>query len=129
MRTIEWEGLEELNAKLEKNIKTFNDSVRRVVAKQEPRMMKGASSRAVRGSEGGVFTGGYSGNEQSLGNIKNSLGSRYEDSGKTLVVGTTAEYGEYVEHGTRFMPPEPFMEPTLHEVEPLFKNELERIMK
>lgn len=43
------------------------------------------------------------------------LRERYEGDGVTVVVGTTVEYGIYLEMGTRHMPPYPWFRPAVRE--------------
>lgn len=122
-------GIDRLEKELRERNIDLDRAVRWIVRKQERPMLEGISNRARRGSEGGVFTGGYSGNEQSLGGIKNNTRGSYRDKGWTLNIGTSSEYGAYVEYGTRHMPAEPVFGPTVQEVFPEFKAMLERIMR
>lgn len=124
---IKWEGLDELQDNLEEAVRM--EDIKRVVRHQERNLIKTASKHAVKSSEGGEFYGGYSGVEQSLGNIKNSLGTDLYEDGLAIGVGTTAEHAAYVEYGTRYMPPEPFMEPTAREAGEKFMKELRKLMK
>lgn len=122
-------GIEKLEKELALGNVKMDRAVRWIVRKQERPMLDGVANRARRGSEGGVFTGGYSGIEQSYGGIKEMTEAHYRDYGWTLNVGTYSEYGPCVEWGTRYMPAEPVFKPTLDEVFPSFKAMLERIMR
>ena len=124
---IKWEGLDKLQENLEKAATL--DDIKRVVRHQEKNLIETASKHAVKASEGGVFAGGYSGVEQSLGNIKNNLKTDLYEEGLAVGIGTTAEHAAYVEYGTRHMPPEPFMEPTAREAGEKFVRDLRKLFK
>lgn len=122
-------GIEKLEKELALGNVKMDRAVRWIMRQQERPMLEGISNRARRGSEGGEYTGGYSGHEQSLGGIKNSTNLVHRDKGWTIIAGTTSEYAPYVEWGTRYMPAEPVFGPTVDEVFPSFKAMLERIMR
>lgn len=124
---IKWEGLDKLQDNLEKAVTL--DDIKRVVRHQEKTLLETASKHAVKASEGGVFAGGYSGVEQSLGNIKNNMKTDLYLEGLAVGIGTTAEHAAYVEYGTRHMPAEPFMEPTAREAGEKFVRDLRKLFK
>jgi len=47
----------------------------------------------------------------------------------TAHVGPTTDYSPYVEYGTRFMRAEPAVRPAFEEQVPIFKQDMEAIMK
>lgn len=127
MGEVRIEGLEELQGVLLKHSQM--DDIKRVVAHQEKNLIEELSKNAVRSSEGGVFAGGYSGEERSIGGIKNSAGCEVFDGGLSIEIGTTADYSEYVEYGTTRMPAEPFMKPTAENAGAKFIMELRKVLK
>lgn len=124
---VKWEGLDKLQAYLESMASM--EPIKKVVAHQEKPLIEELSKNAVRSSEGGVFAGGYSGIEQSIGGIKNSAVCELKDGGLTIQLGVTAKYAEYVEVGTTKMPAEPFMQPTAEVCGNRFLDELGRLFK
>lgn len=60
---------------------------------------------------------------------RNILGPYFELRGLTGKVRAEAEYSGYVEKGTRYMAAQPYMQPALNEIEPLFLADLRRILK
>ncbi len=124
---VKWEGLDELQSYLTKM--GSMEPIKRVVAHQEKPLIEELSKNAVRSSEGGVFAGGYSGEEQSIGGIKNSAVCELKDGGLAIQLGVSAEYSEYVELGTTRMPAEPFMQPTAEVCGNRFLKELGRLFK
>lgn len=111
MSGIKVNGLDQLNAKLRKNADI--NVVKTVVKKNGADLQKKAQHYAP------VDTG----------TLKRSIGLSIKDGGMTAVVAPTAEYAEYVEYGTRFMESQPFLRPALGEQKPIFKNDLEKIMR
>lgn len=70
------------------------------------------------------FTRGYQ-----TGKTKDSIYLTLTNNGMTAECGPTTEYAPYLEHGTRFMDAQPFIEPALRSVEPNFIHDLERLVK
>ena len=124
---VKFEGLEELQGVLLETA-TMN-AIKKVVAHQERNLLNELTKHAVRASEGGVFAGGYSGEEQSIGGIKNSASCELFNGGLSIEIGTTAEYAPYVEYGTTKMPAEPFMQPTAIAGGEKFVKELRKVLK
>lgn len=62
------------------------------------------------------------------GNLKRSIGLEFSGSGFTGKVGSIVEYGPYLEKGTRFQSPQPFMTPAGHAQAVKFKSDLTRLM-
>lgn len=127
MGDVRIEGLEELQEELLEQAKMA--AIKKVVAHQEKNLIEELSKNAVRSSEGGVFAGGYSGIEQSIGGIKNSAGCEILDGGLSIEIGTSADYAPYVEYGTTKMPAEPFMQPTAENGGEKFIRELRKVLK
>lgn len=71
-----------------------------------------------------VFVKGYS-----TGATKRSINLAFKDGGLTGVVKPTSEYSPYLEFGTRFMAPQPFMRPSYQVQKEKFKQDMARVMK
>lgn len=65
----------------------------------------------------------------STGDTAGSVNTVITDNGMTANVGPTMDYDPYVEYGTRFMKAEPAVRPAFEEQVPIFKRDLESIMK
>ena len=61
--------------------------------------------------------------------MKHSIDIELEDGGMTGVVEPTAEYGAYVELGTRFMPAKPYLKPAWEEQIKKFKADMDNLVK
>jgi len=121
MSDIKFEGLEELKNALKTNVKM--EDVKRVVKTNGARLQ----AQTVRNSGEGTFHKGYF-----TGNLKRDVsaqGLKIEDGGMTATVGTTVEYGPYLEYGTRFMSKEQFLKPSLDGVEPKFIADMQKLVK
>lgn len=59
------------------------------------------------------------------GRLMNSIATSAAGPG-TYEVGPTVDYGAYVELGTRFMAPEPYLMPAADKIEPIFEQALEK---
>ena len=118
---IKVEGLDKLRKQLKKNI-TLDDV--RAVVRHNGRILQG---EVVKHSGEKTFNKGYF-----TGAIKQDVsahGYKEVDGGLTVHVGTTKEYGPYLEHGTRFMDKEQFIKPSLDIVEPKFKADMKKLVK
>ena len=111
MSGIKVNGLDQLNAKLRKNMDL--NVVKTVVKKNGADLQKKAQRYAP------VDTGA----------LKRSIGVNIKDGSLTAVVAPTTEYAEYVEYGTRFMESQPYVRPALGEQKQIFKKDLEKIMR
>lgn len=111
MSDIEVTGLDELSAKLKKNMNL--NIVKTVVKRNGAELQKKAQGYAP------VDTG----------TLKRSIGLSIKDGGMAAVVAPATDYAEYVEYGTRFMESQPFLRPALGEQKQIFKKELEKVMK
>ena len=65
----------------------------------------------------------------STGDTAGSVNTVLTDGGMTANVGPTMEYDPYVEYGTRSMKAEPAVRPAFEEQVPIFKRDLEAVMK
>lgn len=63
------------------------------------------------------------------GNLMGGISLEMRDGGMVGVAGAQAEYGEYVEKGTRFMAAQPYLEPSLNEVTPQFMSDLKKLVR
>lgn len=70
------------------------------------------------------FVKGYS-----KGTTRDKSSSKIEPSGKSVIVGTETDYAPFVEFGTRFMEPEPFVQPMAERQSRNFRRRLERLVK
>lgn len=59
--------------------------------------------------------------------LKRSITLEIQDNGLTGRVYAYADYAYYQEKGTRFMPAQPYMEPSLNEVKPQFLDDLKEL--
>lgn len=117
MARVEIKGIEPLVATLKENV-TLND-VKRVVAKNGvdlTRQMKAQTKRS--------YVKGYS-----TGDTAGSINLNIENNGMTAVVRAGMNYDPYVEYGTRFMSPEPIVQPSLDVIAPRFFSDLKRLTK
>ena len=111
MSGIKVNGLDQLNAKLRKNMDP--NVVKMIVRKNGADLQKKAQRYAP------VATG----------ELKRSIGLSIKDGGMTAVVAPATDYAEYVEYGTRFMEAQPFIRPAFGEQKQIFIKELEKVMK
>lgn len=111
MAGIDVIGMKELEKQLKKNA-TLND-VKKVV-KQNGAELQQKAERLV---------------PVDTSNLKDTMiGPEISDGGMRAEVAATAEYGEYVEYGTRFMEAQPFIRPALKEQEKQFKADMRELV-
>lgn len=65
----------------------------------------------------------------SVGDTAGSVNTVITDGGMTANVGPTTDYAMYVEYGTRFMVAEPAVRPAFEEQVPIFKQDMEALVK
>lgn len=104
-------GFKELEVKLKKNADM--NEVKRIVRKNGAEMQGKAQRKAP------IDTG----------NLKRSIELEVTDGGKTAEVTPTADYGAYVELGTRFMNAQPFLGPAFNEQKEVFKNDMRKLVR
>lgn len=114
---FELEGIEELMQELQRQ--ASKKDVKTVVQVNGRRLENSMKQIA---KPGVAFVKGYS-----VGNLARQISRQTRDGGLSVEVGTTAEYGEYLELGTRKMSPEPFARPALDDVTPQFIGDLKQL--
>ena len=112
-RKIFFEGLEELDGKLKKNV-TLKD-VKRVVRHNGSQMQ----SKIQRHAD---FTRGYA-----TGATKRSVNLQIGANGLEASSEPQTEYAPYVEWGTRFMSAQPFVRPGFAEQKEKFKSDMRKL--
>lgn len=110
MSGIKIVGIEKLQKKLKQNVRM--DDVKRVVHKNGASMQMKAQRNAP------VDTG-Y---------LKRSIGLEFTDGGMTAEVEPAAEYGPYVELGTRFMEAQPYLKPAFEEQSKEFRKDMQKLV-
>lgn len=111
MGDIKIVGMEKLQRKLKKNVRM--DDVKRVVRHNGAEMQAKAQQNAP------VDTG----------TLKRSIGLEITDGGMSAEVEPTAEYAPYVELGTRFMDPQPYLKPAFDEQKEKFKKDMKKLVE
>lgn len=115
MANIKINGLEELQAKLKKNVNM--DDVKTVVQHNG-----GELDNTMKREAGAAFVKGYS-----TGDTARSITLTMSDGGLTATVAPGTEYSMYLEYGTRFMAAEPFVKPAFEIVKPKFLDDLKKL--
>ena len=111
MGDIKIVGMEKLQKKLKKNVNM--EDVKRVVRHNGAEMQTKAQQNAP------VDTG----------TLKRSIGIEITDGGMSAEVEPTAEYAPYVELGTRFMDPQPYLKPAFNEQKEKFKKDMKKLVE
>ena len=111
MGDIKIVGMEKLQKKLKKNVNM--EDVKRVVRHNGAEMQAKAQQNAP------VDTG----------TLKRSIGIEITDGGMSAEVEPTAEYAPYVELGTRFMDPQPYLKPAFDEQKEKFKKDMKKLVE
>lgn len=104
-------GFEKLEAKLTKNMDL--SKVKATVKKNGAEMQKKAQKNAP------VDTG----------HLMRSIDLEVTDGGMTAEVEPTADYGAYVELGTRFMNAQPYLKPAFDEQKGKFKSDMKKLVR
>lgn len=115
MASIKIEGLEELEKKLKQNVTL--DDVKKVVRHHGTQLQKKMQTKAD-------FKKGYQ-----TGTTKRSIGLEVKDSGLTAEIGPETEYAPYLEYGTRFMEPQPFVRPAFNEQKQKFQSDMQKLVR
>lgn len=115
MPSLYFYGIKELQNKLKKNVQM--QDVKRVVKKNGAEMAQKMVTNAD-------FDKGYQ-----TGATKRSIALEMENSGLTASAGAKTEYGDYLEHGTRFMEAQPFVKPAFDEQKEKFKKDMSKLTK
>lgn len=115
MAKLTLKGLKDLEKALKE--KERLNAIKRVVLVRGGAMQ----NRTVRNA---VFVKGYQ-----TGTTRRSVRGGISSSGLSYTEGPTTHYAYFLEYGTRFMQAQPFVGPAFNEEKPLFKKELEKLMK
>ena len=127
MAKIKFEGLYELQKKLEKDAKM--DDVKRLVRFHGSKLQTKAQQNAdFKGHYGWVAGKGKTFIPPS-GTLKRSIGLDIKDNGLAAEVEPTAEYAPYVELGTRFMEAQPYLKPAWEDQKEKFKRDLDKLVR
>lgn len=113
-RSIFFEGLEDVEEKLKKNV-TLND-VKRVVRNNGSKLQSNIQKNAD-------FSKGYA-----TGTTKRSVNLQIGANGLEASSEPQTEYAQYVEWGTRFMEAQPFVRPGFVEVKEKFKSDMKKLV-
>ena len=111
-------GMDKLQAKLE-YCGSNRDAVKTVIMKNGNQLNERMKSKMRY-----AYIKGYS-----HGDTAGSVNTVITDGGMTANVGPTTDYSPYVEYGTRFMKAEPAVRPAWEEQVPIFKRDMEAIVK
>lgn len=118
MAKIKVEGLEELQKKLKNNVKL--DAVKKTVRLNAAQMTNKMTKNAD-------FTKGYATRTTKRSIPKSS--PKFSDDGMSAEIGPETKYSEYLELGTRFMSPQPFILPAYAEQKKKFMNDMNKLFK
>lgn len=113
-RTIFFEGLEELESKLKKNV-SLSD-VKRVVRNNGSKLQSNIQKNAD-------FSKGYA-----TGTTKRSVNLQIGANGLEASSEPQTDYSQYVEWGTRFMEAQPFVRPGFVETKENFKSDIRKLV-
>ena len=121
MAKISFKGLDKLEKKLIENAKM--EEMKKVV-KSSGFTLQG---NVVKNAGEATFNKGYF-----TGNLKQDVaghGLKLSGDGLTAKVGTSVEYGYWLEHGTRYMEAEPFLKDPFEQAEKEFKADIDKLTK
>lgn len=120
MSYIKLKGMKKLEKQLKSNC-TLND-VKTVVKMDGAYMQKQMQLNA---SPSVAFKKGYSQGDTK----KHIFAPELSNGGLVATVGPTTNYSPYVEYGTRFMEPEPFVKPAFDAASAKFEEHLKKLMR
>lgn len=118
MSEVKLVGMDKLQAKLKWNGEN-RDAVRTVIAKNGNQL-----NEKMKTHMRDAYIKGYS-----TGDTAGSVNTVIAGDGLTAFVGPTTNYAMYVEYGTRFMTAEPAVRPAFEEQVPIFKSDMEALVK
>ena len=118
MSEVKLVGMDKLQAKLTKC--SGNLELAKMVVLKNGNQLNEKMKRHMRDA----YTKGYS-----TGDTAGSVNTVITDGGMTANVGPTTEYSPYVEYGTRFMKAEPAVRPAFEEQVPVFKSDMDRLVR
>ena len=117
MADIKINGIEELQAKLKKNV-TMDDV--KTVVQHNGELLDNTMVRQA------VF-GRFAEHPTTTGDTARSITLTMSDGGLTATVAPETDYSFYLEVGTRFMPAQPFVKPAFDIVKPVFLDNLKKL--
>ena len=110
-------GLKALKKALKKA--TDLDGVKRVVQQNGAELNKRMEKEAELASQ----------NNSSRKDMIGDINANITNGGMTVEVGSTADYAEYIEFGTRFMEARPYAAPALKEQKMQFKKDMNKLVR
>lgn len=118
MGEVKLVGMDKLQAKLKWNGDN-RDAVREVIRKNGDQL-----NEKIKRHMRDAYIKGYS-----HGGTAGSVNTVIAGGGLTAFVGPTTNYSMYVEYGTRFMQAEPAVRPAFDEQVPVFKSDMEMLVR
>lgn len=118
MGEVKLEGMDRLVSKLN-YCGSNREAVKTVVLKNGNQLNEKMKSHMR-----GAYIKGYS-----TGDTAGSVNTVITDGGMTAEIGPTTNYSMYVEYGTRFMRAEPAVRPAFDEQVPVFKSDMDRLVR
>lgn len=118
MGEVKLVGMDKLQAKLA-YCGENREAVKAVVLKNGNQL-----NEKMKGHMRDAYIKGYS-----TGDTAGSVNTVITDGGMTASVGPTTDYSMYVEYGTRFMQAEPAVRPAFEEQVPVFRSDMEKLVK
>lgn len=128
MGEVKIKGMDRLVAKLE-YCGANRDAVKAVVLKNGNQMNEQMKDNMEHAYIKVYKTGRKKGKPIHTGQTAGSVNTVITDGGMTAEVGPTTEYSPYVEYGTRFMEAEPTIRPAFDRQVPIFKRDMEELVK
>ena len=125
MSEVKLVGMDKLQAKLKWNGEN-RDAVRTVIAKNGNQLNEKMKTHM---RDAYVTINPRTGKPYSHGGTAGSVNTVIAGDGLTAFVGPTTNYAMYVEYGTRFMTAEPAVRPAFEEQVPIFKSDMEALVK
>ena len=122
MAGIKVVGMEKLQKKLKKNVDITE--VKRQVKKHGGQLQEKAMRNAPVGTPESTGIPGYIG-----GTLKRSIHLEIADGGMSAEVEPTADYGAYVELGTRKMEAQPYLKPAFEEQSKKFRKDMQKLVE
>lgn len=125
MKTVKIEGLEALTKGLNTK-KTNITKVKDIVKKHGAGLSDKTQSAMLK-----QYTGHYEGKKfvKPTGTTRRSAVVQISDGGMTATVAPNTKYFPYLEYGTRFMKARPTLRPAFTREAPLFKKDIENLIK
>ena len=128
MGEVKLVGMDKLCAKLE-YCGANREAVKAVVLKNGNQMNAQMKENMEHAYVQVYKTGKKKGLPISTGQTASTVNTVITDGGMTAEVGPTTEYSPYVEYGTRFMKAEPAIRPAFEKQVPIFKSDMEKLVR